>query len=47
MGDYGGILVDGFRTFDNQRFGIGATWKFGNQKAKTRKKNQEALWMKN
>jgi iron complex outermembrane recepter protein len=37
-GDYGGILVDGVRTFDNHRFGMGATWKFGDQKIKSRAK---------
>jgi iron complex outermembrane recepter protein len=42
-GDYGGILVDGIRTFDNHRFGLGATLKFGNQKAKVRKKSGSAL----
>jgi iron complex outermembrane recepter protein len=43
VGDYGGIFVDGVRTFDNQRFGVGATWKFGNQKAKVRKKSASAM----
>lgn len=43
VGDYGGIFVDGVRTFDNQRFGVGATWKFGNQKAKVPKKSASAM----
>jgi iron complex outermembrane recepter protein len=42
-GDYGGIVTDGVRTFDNQRFGLGATLKFGNQKAKVRSKTKSAL----
>ncbi len=42
-GNYGGILTSGMRTFDNQRFGLGATWKFGNQKAKTRNKKDSAI----
>jgi hypothetical protein len=42
-GDYGGIIVDGVRTFDNHRFGANATLKFGNQKVKTRKKSESAL----
>lgn len=42
-GDYGGILIDGVRSFDTQRFGLGITWKFGNQQAKTRKNANSAL----
>ncbi len=42
-GNYGGILVTGSRTFDNHRFGAGLTFKFGNQKLKTRKKSGSAL----
>lgn len=41
--DYGGILLDGVRSFDNRRFGINATWKFGNQKLKSRKKTSNVL----
>lgn len=42
-GDYGGILVDGVRTFDNQRFGLSASFKFGNQKVKGRSRSGNAL----
>lgn len=37
-GEYGGIAIDGVRSFDNQRFGAGVTWNFGNQKLKTMKR---------
>ena len=36
--NYGGMIIDGVRTFDNRRVGFSATYKFGNQKAKGRKK---------
>lgn len=42
-GNYGGIETSGVRTFDNQRFGLGATYTFGNQKLKNTKKNNNAL----
>ena len=42
-GNYGGILIDGVRSFDSQRFGMGITFKFGNQKAKTSRKGESAL----
>jgi hypothetical protein len=42
-GDYGGIITDGIRTFDNQRFGISAALKFGNQKVKMRNKSSDSL----
>jgi hypothetical protein len=42
-GDYGGILVDGVRSFDTRRFGAGATWKFGNQKIKGVRKTKGAM----
>lgn len=32
--EYGGLNVAGVRSFDNRRFGAGATWKFGNAKVK-------------
>jgi len=35
--------VDGVREFDSQRFGIGATWKFGNQSIKTKKKSTSGM----
>lgn len=37
--DYGGMVVDGNIAFDNRRIGFNATYSFGNQKAKKRKKN--------
>lgn len=37
--DYGGMIVDGDIAFDSRRIGFNATYKFGNQKAKKRKKN--------
>lgn len=42
-GFYGGIQLDGVREFDSQRFGIGATWKFGNQSIKTKKKSTSGM----
>lgn len=42
-GAYGGLEIDGVRTFDNQRFGAGATWKFGNQKVKAAKRSKGAM----
>ena len=42
-GNYGGIEIDGVRSFDNQRFGASATWKFGNQKVKAAKRSQGAM----
>ncbi len=42
-GNYGGIEIDGVRSFDNQRFGAGATWKFGNQKVKAAKRSRGAM----
>ena len=41
--NYGGLVINGVYTTDNQRFGIGATYKFGNQKAKTKKSINSAL----
>jgi len=41
--NYGGKHVDGVITFDNQRFGINATYNFGNQKAKTTKRRKSAI----
>ncbi len=43
QGNYGGIEIDGVRSFDTQRFGLGATYKFGNLQAKTRRNNKNAL----
>ena len=42
-GNYGGIVLDGVRGFDSQRFGIGLTFKFGNQKARISGKTNSAL----
>ena len=42
-GEYGGIAIDGVRIFDNQRFGMGATWNFGNQKLKTMRRSEGAM----
>jgi hypothetical protein len=41
--DYGGIVVDGVYTEDGRRFGAGATFKFGNQKAKTKVRKSDGL----
>ncbi|MGB5418681.1 outer membrane beta-barrel family protein, partial [Algibacter sp.] len=41
--NYGGLNLNGAYTADNQRFGLGATYKFGNQKAKTKSKTKSAL----
>ena len=41
--NYGGMIVDGVISFDSRRAGISATYKFGNQKAKTRKKGKSAI----
>jgi hypothetical protein len=37
-GNYGGIRIDGALSVDNRRFGVGLTYKFGNQKVKSGKK---------
>ncbi|MGC9338087.1 MAG: outer membrane beta-barrel family protein, partial [Bacteroidales bacterium] len=37
--NYGGMITDGVRTFDNQRFGFSLTYKFGNQKANSRQRS--------
>lgn len=41
--NYGGLVIDGIRTFDNQRFGISATYKFGNQKLKGSARKKSAI----
>jgi len=43
VSNYGGKHVDGVITFDIQRFGINATYNFGNQKAKATKKRKSAI----
>ncbi len=42
-GEYGGLAIEGIRYFDTRRFGLGATWKFGNQQAKSAKRSSGAL----
>ena len=41
--DYGGMIVDGVISFDNQRFGISATYKLGNQKLKSLRRKNSAI----
>lgn len=41
--NYGGMVVKGVITFDNQRFGINVTYNFGNQQAKSRTKAKSAI----
>jgi iron complex outermembrane receptor protein len=41
--DYGGIDLDGVYTDDGRRFGLGATFKFGNQQSKSKKKVKSGL----
>ncbi len=41
--NYGGIALDGVYRYDSRRFGAGATFKFGNQKAKTRVRKSSGL----
>jgi hypothetical protein len=40
--DYGGIILDGVYSADNQRFGMGLTYNFGGKKAES-KKTKNAL----
>jgi len=40
--NYGGIVADGVRTFDNQRFGFSLTYNFGNQQ-KARQRSRSAI----
>jgi iron complex outermembrane recepter protein len=41
--NYGGMIVDGVRSFDNRRVGINVTYNFGNQKAKIKKRAKSAI----
>lgn len=41
--NYGGMIIDGVRTFDNQRFGFSLTYNFGNQQAKARQRSRTAI----
>jgi iron complex outermembrane recepter protein len=40
--NYGGLITDGIRTVDNQRFGFSLTWNFGNQN-KNKQRNRSAI----
>jgi outer membrane receptor protein involved in Fe transport len=41
--NYGGLITNGIRSFDWSRFGITATYKFGNQKMKGRARKNSAI----
>ncbi|MBS4060072.1 MAG: TonB-dependent receptor [Bacteroidetes bacterium] len=41
--NYGGMIVDGVRSFDNRRVGVNVTYNFGNQKAKIKKRAKSAI----
>jgi hypothetical protein len=41
--NYGGLDLKGVYSNDARRFGLGATYKFGNQKAKIKSKTNSAL----
>lgn len=41
--NYGGTEINGIYTDDSRRFGLGATYKFGNQKSKSKRKTNSAL----
>jgi hypothetical protein len=41
--DYGGMKINGIRSFDNRRFGGSVTYKFGNQKLKVSKRKKSAI----
>lgn len=41
--NYGGIISDGIRSFDNHRFGFSITYNFGNQQAKARQRSRTAI----
>ncbi len=41
--NYGGMKVDGVISFDSRRYGISATYKFGNQKMKSNKRKKSAM----
>lgn len=41
--NYGGMITDGVRTFDNQRVGFTLIYKFGNQKLKSAKRRSSAM----
>ena len=41
--NYGGLLLNGAYITDNRRFGLGATYKFGNLQAKNKTKTNSAL----
>ena len=41
--DYGGMIVDGDISFDSRRISFSATYRFGNQQAKTGRKKKSAM----
>lgn len=41
--NYGGMIINGVRSFDNRKVGINVTYKFGNQKAKSARKKKSAM----
>ncbi len=41
--NYGGMVVDGVISFDNQRYGISVTYKLGNQKLKSLRRKKSAI----
>jgi len=41
--NYGGMKINGVISFDNHRFGINLTYKFGNQQIKAGKRNRSAI----
>ena len=41
--DYGGMIVDGDIFFDGRRFGVNATYKFGNQQSKAASRRKSAI----
>ena len=41
--NYGGMVINGVRTFDNQRFGLSLTWNFGNQQTRARQRSRSAI----
>ncbi len=42
-GNYGGLDINGIRSFDTKRFGAGLTFKFGNQKLKSSRRKKSGL----
>ncbi len=42
-GNYGGLIIDGYYGSENQRVGLSASWKFGNQNLKTGTRRKSGL----